>query len=109
MAIEKVYFGRASKRDGQYGEFFTASINIDKMKEYANDKWYVNIIISELKEKDEYGNTHSVFLNNYKKPEVSAKSAKSEASTKKVEKEDVVSDMPTIWKDEAVGIDDIDF
>lgn len=48
-----------------YGEFFNVSFNIEKLKEYANEKWYVNLTMSRRKEVGQYGDTHYFTLNEW--------------------------------------------
>jgi len=52
--------------NGQYWEFFNISFNIEKLKQYANDKWYVNMTMSKRKEVGQYWDTHSFVLNEWK-------------------------------------------
>ncbi len=52
--------------EGKYGSFFNISFNLDKLKEYANEKGYVNTTVSKRKEVGKYGETHSVTLNEWK-------------------------------------------
>ena len=35
----------------------------------ANERGYVNLTVAKLKEPDQWGNTHTVYLNEYTKPE----------------------------------------
>ena len=35
----------------QFGEFFNMSFNIEKLQQYANEKWYVNMTMSKKKKK----------------------------------------------------------
>lgn len=49
----------------EFGSFFNMSVNIDKLKEYANDKGYVNMTISKRKEVGQYWDTHYAVLNEY--------------------------------------------
>lgn len=51
---------------GQYGEFFNLSFKLEDLKEYANDKGYVNITMSKRKEVGTYWDTHSLVLNDYR-------------------------------------------
>jgi hypothetical protein len=51
---------------GQFGEFFNISVNIDKLKEYANEKGYVNMTMSKRREPGQYGDTHYFTLNDWK-------------------------------------------
>ena len=51
---------------GQFGEFFNISFKVEDLKEYANDKGYVNITMSKRKEVWQYWDTHSFTLNEWK-------------------------------------------
>ncbi len=50
---------------GQFGEFFNISVNIEKLQQYANEKWYVNMTMSKRREVGQYGDTHYFTLNEY--------------------------------------------
>jgi len=65
--MAKTYIDWASCKaiNGQFGEFFNISFNIEKLKEYANEKGYVNIVMSKRKEPGQYGDTHYFTLNDY--------------------------------------------
>jgi len=52
--------------NGQYGEFFNMSFNIEKLSQYANEKGYVNVTMSKRKEPGQYGDTHYFTLNDWK-------------------------------------------
>lgn len=66
--MSKTYINGISvkEKEGQYGSFFNVSINIDKIKEHANEKGYVNMTVSKRKEVWQYGETHSCTLNEWK-------------------------------------------
>lgn len=49
----------------QFGEFFNMSFNVEKMKQYANEKGYVNMTMSKRKEPGQYGDTHYFVLNEW--------------------------------------------
>jgi len=51
--------------NGQFGEFFNISINIEKLQQYANEKGYVNMTMSKRREVGQYGDTHYLTLNEY--------------------------------------------
>lgn len=51
--------------NGQFGEFFNMSFNIEKLQQYANEKGYVNITMSKRKEPGQYGDTHYFTLNEW--------------------------------------------
>lgn len=65
--MTKTYLkGNAKKITGKYGDFFNISLNVEELAEYVNDKWYVNITMSERKEVWKFWDTHSLILNEYK-------------------------------------------
>jgi hypothetical protein len=49
----------------QFGEFFNMSFNIEKLQQYANEKWYVNMTMSKRKEPGQYWDTHYFTLNEW--------------------------------------------
>lgn len=51
--------------NGQFGEFFNISINVEKLQQYANEKGYVNMTMSKRREVGQYGETHYFTLNEY--------------------------------------------
>ena len=51
--------------NGQYGEFYNMSFNLEKLQQYANDKGYVNMTMSKRKEAGQYGDTHYFTLNDW--------------------------------------------
>lgn len=65
--MSKTYIDWASCKaiNGQYGEFFNMSFNIEKLQQYANEKGYVNITMSKRKEVGQYGDTHYFTLNEW--------------------------------------------
>ena len=54
------------KITGQYGDFYNISINLEKLKEHANEKGYVNVTMSARKETGQYGETETFTLNDWK-------------------------------------------
>lgn len=59
--------GSAAKAiTGQYGEFFNLSFKLEELAQYANEKGYINMTMSKRKEVGQYGDTHSLTLNEYK-------------------------------------------
>ena len=52
--------------NGQFGEFFNMSFNLEKLQQYANEKGYVNMTMSKRKETGQYGDTHYFTLNDWK-------------------------------------------
>ena len=65
--MAKTYIEWASCKaiNWQYGEFFNMSFNIEKLKQYANEKGYVNLTMSKRREVGQYGDTHYFTLNEY--------------------------------------------
>ena len=49
----------------QFGEFFNMSFNLEKLQQYANEKWYVNMTMSKRKEPGQYWDTHYFVLNEW--------------------------------------------
>ena len=49
----------------QFGEFFNISINMEKLQQYANEKGYVNMVMSKRKEVGQYWDTHYFTLNEW--------------------------------------------
>lgn len=66
--MSKTYIDGTSCKaiNGQYGEFFNMSFNIEKLQQYANEKWYVNMTMSKRREPGQYGDTHYFTLNDWK-------------------------------------------
>ncbi len=66
--MSKTYIDGTSCKaiNGQYGEFFNMSFNIEKLSQYANEKGYVNVTMSKRKEPGQYGDTHYFTLNDWK-------------------------------------------
>jgi len=77
--------------NGQFGEFFNISVNVEKLQQYANDKGYVNMVMSKRREVGQYWDTHYFTLNEYN-PEANQNS---NSSSTKEESDDVsVEDLP---------------
>ncbi len=66
--MSKTYIDGSSCKaiQGQYGEFFNISFNVEKLQQYANEKGYVNMTMSKRKEPGQYGDTHYFVLNEWK-------------------------------------------
>ena len=76
---------------GQFGEFFNVSINVEKIGQYANEKGYVNMVMSKRREVGQYGDTHYFTLNEYNREA----NQNSNTPAKKEESDDVsVEDLP---------------
>ncbi len=65
--MAKTYIEWASCKaiNWQFWEFFNMSFNIEKLQQYANEKWYVNLTMSKRREVGQYGDTHYFTLNEY--------------------------------------------
>ncbi len=50
---------------GQFGEFYNISVNLEKLQQYANEKGYVNMTMSKRREVGQYGDTHYFTLNEW--------------------------------------------
>lgn len=66
--MSKTYIDGTSCKaiNGQFGEFFNMSFNIEKLTQYANEKGYVNMTMSKRREPGQYGDTHYFTLNDWK-------------------------------------------
>ncbi len=70
--MAKTYLKCSAKaRDTQYGRIIKLGIKVDDFIEFArkhvNERGYVNLDIVERKEQGQYGDTHSVVLDDYVK------------------------------------------
>lgn len=64
---DKKYVGNGKAIEGKFGTFFNLSLNINDLNKIeANEKGYIKITMSKLKEPDKNGNTHTVYENDYK-------------------------------------------
>ena len=92
--------------NGQFWEFFNISINVEKLKQYANEKGYVNMTMSKRKDIGQYGDTHYFTLNEWN-PESRSESGPSPSrentSSQKSEKT-----LPQYEEDE-ISIEDLPF
>ncbi|NVP17345.1 hypothetical protein HUU51_01380 [Candidatus Gracilibacteria bacterium] len=92
--MAKTYIDGASCKavNGQFGEFFNISFNVEKLQQYANEKGYVNVVMSKRKEPGQYGETHYFTLNEWN-PENSQNNSK--PSQNKSNSDDIsVEDIP---------------
>lgn len=66
--MEKKYINgvKVKEIEGKYWSFFSVSVNIETLQQYANEKGYVNMNFSKRKEPWKFGETHSVTLNEFK-------------------------------------------
>lgn len=92
--MAKTYIDWASCKavNGQFWEFFNISFNVEKLQQYANEKGYVNVVMSKRKEPGQYWETHYFTLNEWN-PENSQNNSK--PSQNKSTSEDIsVEDIP---------------
>ena len=87
----KIYVPKSQAKEikWQYGSFFNISFSIDELKSLANEKGYVNMVMSPRKEPDQYKNTHYFTLNTWK-PEWS----QNDSTDNGVQEEISISDVP---------------
>lgn len=62
----KIYCGKGKIINGKFWEFTKLNLKLSELEIYANEKGYVNIIVSEMREPDNYGNTLTVTIDDYK-------------------------------------------
>lgn len=81
--------------NGQFGEFFNISVNIEKLQQYANEKGYVNMTMSKRREVGQYWDTHYFTLNEWT-PDGDNAEATQNATAQKAESWDDISveDIP---------------
>ena len=75
---------------GQYGEFFNLSFKLEELQKHVNDRWYINLVINKRKEVGQYGDTHSISLNEW----TPDKSISSKTEPAKVADDISVEDLP---------------
>lgn len=68
------------------GEFVNFSLNVEEVAQLAKGEW-INLAIRKKRETDAYGNTHSVFLNEYE-----GNKKKAPQNTQKQNNTDPISD-----------------
>ena len=67
MSTQKKYVGNGKAIEGKFGTFFNLSLKLDDLNKIEpNEKGYIKISMSQLKEPDKFGNTHTVYENDYK-------------------------------------------
>lgn len=65
MAKTYVNWISCKAKSGQFWEFFNISLNPETLKQYANEKGYVNVVMSKRREVGQYGETHYFTLNEW--------------------------------------------
>lgn len=68
---EKIYCGKAVERTSQWGPFFSVNLCLTEIPEehvrtLDNGKRYVNLRITEMRQPDDRGNTHTVLVDTWK-------------------------------------------
>lgn len=67
MASKTYVKGSAKKIDfDNGGSIINLSVNLENLKEHADEKGWVRLVCSERTSPDMYGNTHSLYLNEWK-------------------------------------------
>lgn len=72
MSKERTYVPKSSvkSRQGPYGEFLSVGLNLESFIEFArqhvNERGYINLTISKRKSASDRGDTHSIYLDDYK-------------------------------------------
>lgn len=85
MAEKKTYVGNGKKREfDNGGSLINISLKYADLK--PNDKGYVNLVVGSKKETDQWGNTHAVWVNDYK--------PKAETSQQETVPQTVEEDLP---------------
>jgi hypothetical protein len=69
--MEKAYCGRAKFVKTKYGELIALNICLSEIprgdiKTGKNGKDYINLTVVEMKQPDDRGNTHTIYVNQYK-------------------------------------------
>jgi len=66
--MEKKYIGGSARAiSTQYGEIMNLSLKLEDMQKIVNEKGYVSMTVMKRKEQGQYGDTHYVVENTYKK------------------------------------------
>jgi len=93
--MAKTYIDWASCKaiNWQFWEFFNISFNIEKLTKYANEKGYVNVVMSKRKEAGQYWETHYFTLNEWN-PEANQNSNSAKPSQNKNSEDISIEDIP---------------
>jgi hypothetical protein len=65
MAKTYVSWMSCKAKMGQFWEFFNISLNLETLKQYVNEKGYVNVVMSKRREPWQYWETHYFTLNEW--------------------------------------------
>lgn len=67
MSTQKNYVGNGKERTNKFGKKeINISFKLSDLQKIVNEKGYVNITITEMKQSDKYGNTLTAYENDYK-------------------------------------------
>lgn len=93
--MAKTYIDWASCKaiNWQFGEFFNISFNVEKLTQYANEKGYVNVVMSKRKEPGQYWETHYFTLNEWN-PEANQNSNSAKPSQNNNSEDISIEDIP---------------
>lgn len=67
MAEKNYVRGTAKVVQTQYGSLFNFSVNVQDLEKDANEDGWINLTAGKRKEIDKYGNTHSIWVNDFNK------------------------------------------
>jgi hypothetical protein len=114
MNKEKTFVG-SGREVGNYGNV-AINFALEDVKQYSklskNGKHYVSLLIGKKKEKDQYGKTHWVAIDEYNpetKEERSAKQATENALNEEYGKAISCDDIPVVEDDQEINLDEIPF
>lgn len=65
---ERIYVGKARRKEGRYGEFFGIWITpegVDDITRNTNAQGSINLVLSEMREPDRAGFTHTLYVDDY--------------------------------------------
>ena len=95
MSNPKTYVPKSKAKavQTQYGEIlklgFKSDVLIEFIQENTNSSGYINLDVSKRRQPDDYGNTHSIFLNDYQPAPKSEKRPASKPVNKTTQEDDV--------------------
>jgi hypothetical protein len=69
---EKIYCGKAVERTNQWGQFFSVNLCLTDIPEehvttLQDGRKFVNLKVTEMRQPDDRGNTHTVLVDTWKK------------------------------------------
>lgn len=93
--MEKVYCGNGKTILGTYGSFDALNLDVDCLLEHSykgkNGKRYVNIMVSDRREADKFGNNKKIVISKppEKKPEVTSNKYAPDRFTEQLNEDDL--------------------